>query len=204
MSGVAAGDADMLAGWDRSTAVDELLMERGTAVPHVGIVIADRYVLRERLASGSTGDVWLSAIADRPVVVKLLAEDIEAPVRGTPLIELIEQGRADGRTYLVLEHAPGGSLRDVLRREGRLSQTEAMAVLVRVATVLHEAHLSGLVHRDVRPGHLLLGNPAPAATSRSRRPRTRPRPMRSACRSGSPPPAVPSCSPSTAARPRRS
>jgi eukaryotic-like serine/threonine-protein kinase len=125
-------------------------------VPHVGTVIADRYALRERLANGSTGEVWLSEIADRPVVVKLLAEDIEAPVRGTPLIELIEQGRADGRAYLVLEHAPGGSLRDVLRREGRLSQTEAMAVLARVATVLQEAHLSGLVHRDLRPGHLLL------------------------------------------------
>jgi len=125
-------------------------------VPHVGTVIADRYVLRERLASGSTGEVWLAAGADRPVVVKLLAEDIEAPVRGTPLIELIEQGRADGRAYLVLEHAPGGSLRDVLRREGRLSQTEAMAVLARAATILHESHLSGLVHRDVRPGHLLL------------------------------------------------
>jgi serine/threonine protein kinase len=112
MSGVARGRADKLAGWGCSTAVDG----RGAPVPHVGTVIADRYVLRECLANGSTGEVWLSTGPDRPVVVKLLAEDIEAPVRGTPLIEFIEQGRADGRTYLVLEHAPGGSLRDVLRR----------------------------------------------------------------------------------------
>jgi eukaryotic-like serine/threonine-protein kinase len=139
-------------------------------VPQVGTVIADRYVLRERLGGGGTGEVWLAAVssngasdaptspigADGRVVVKLLADDIEPPPRGSALIELLRQGRADGQACLVLEYVPGGNLRDLLRRHGRLGQRQAMSLVAQAAAALHTAHLSGVVHRDLRPEHLLM------------------------------------------------
>src|SRR5262249_10277556 len=124
----------------------------------VGTVIADRYVLREPLAGGSTGQVWLAAGARTRGQggVKLLAGGNETPVRASSLIELRQQGRIDGRAYLVLEYASGGSLRDRLHRHGRLDPRAAMSLIAQTATALHHAHLSGLVHRDVRPEHVLL------------------------------------------------
>ena len=126
-------------------------------VTQAGAVIADRYLLREQIGAGSTGVVWraFDTRLDRPVVIKLLAGDIEPPPRSTPLVTVYDRGNAGGVTFLAMEHPSAGSLRARLDTDGRLTEREAMTLVAQVARALHEAHTAGVVHRDLRPGHIL-------------------------------------------------
>jgi tetratricopeptide (TPR) repeat protein len=65
--------------------------------------------------------------------------------------------RTDGRDYLVMEYVEGESLAERLSREGRLEVRPALAIGVAVAKALMHAHQAGIVHRDVKPGNVLLG-----------------------------------------------
>ncbi len=64
--------------------------------------------------------------------------------------------RADGRPYMVLELCPGGSLADRLRQEGRLPAAEVRDIGVKIADALAAAHAQGVLHRDVKPGNILI------------------------------------------------
>jgi eukaryotic-like serine/threonine-protein kinase len=127
-------------------------------VTQAGTVIADRYLLREQIGAGSTGVVWraVDSRLDRPVVVKLLAGDVEPPSRSTPLVTVYDRGTADGVAFIVMEHPSGGSLRARLDAEGPLTERQTMTLVTHIARALHEAHTAGVVHRDLRPGHLLV------------------------------------------------
>jgi serine/threonine-protein kinase len=127
-------------------------------VTQAGTVIADRYLLRERIGGASTSEVWhaFDTRLNRPVVVKLLARDIEAPMRSNPLVTVYDRGERDGRAYLVMEHPSAGSLRERLDTEGRLAEGPAMTLVTQVGYALHAAHTAGIVHRDLRPGHILM------------------------------------------------
>ncbi|MEV5414354.1 serine/threonine-protein kinase [Thermopolyspora sp. NPDC052614] len=63
---------------------------------------------------------------------------------------------ADGRPYMVLELCPGGSLADRLRQEGRLPAAEVRDIGVKIADALAAAHAQGVLHRDVKPGNILI------------------------------------------------
>src|SRR4051794_13800655 len=65
-------------------------------------------------------------------------------------------GEDAGRLYLALELIDGASLRDVLRREGRLAPEAAVDLVGQAAAALDAAHAAGLVHRDVKPGNILV------------------------------------------------
>jgi serine/threonine-protein kinase len=127
-------------------------------VTQAGTVIADRYLLREQIGAGSTGVVWraVDTRLDRPVVIKLLAGDVEPPPRSTALVTVYDRGTYNGVAFLVMEHPSGGSLRARLDAEGPLTERQTMTLVTHIARALHEAHTAGVVHRDLRPGHLLL------------------------------------------------
>jgi eukaryotic-like serine/threonine-protein kinase len=108
----------------------------------------------------------------RPVAVKVLAEhcaedeDIRARflrearaaarLSGEPhTVTIYDVGEADGRPYLVMEYFPGGSLASRLAA-GRVDQGLALQWLDQAACALDAAHEHGVVHRDVKPGNLLL------------------------------------------------
>jgi serine/threonine-protein kinase len=70
--------------------------------------------------------------------------------------QVFDYGVADGQPYLVMEFVPGETLAQRLRREGALPSDEARRIGAGVAEALHEAHEAGIVHRDVKPGNIML------------------------------------------------
>jgi len=143
-----------------------------TSTPQVPL--PDRYRVTGHIANGGMAAVWAAedSILGRRVAVKLLAshfaEDPAAVERfqrearaaaslsGHPhVVTIYDVGDHSGRPYIVMEHMQGGSLSDVVR-SGRPSRAETLAWLREAAIALDAAHEQGIVHRDVKPGNLLL------------------------------------------------
>ncbi|HEX6682414.1 MAG TPA: protein kinase, partial [Candidatus Limnocylindrales bacterium] len=138
-----------------------------------GTVLAGRYRLEQRIASGGMGEVWraVDRVLGRTVAVKcLLAADepsfvdrflAEARTMATishpGVVEVYDFGddRAAG-VYLVMKYIDGESLAHTLARTGRLSAAATMRLVAEAAEALHAAHEKGVTHRDVKPGNLLL------------------------------------------------
>jgi serine/threonine-protein kinase len=142
-------------------------------------LLGNRYELLSVLASGGMGRVWRGrdVLLNRPVAVKVLrseftgdpaflsrfrAEAQHAALLQHPNIaavfdygELEEQG--ERLAYLVMELVEGESLATLLARERRLDVPGTLSVLRQTAAALAAAHAAGVVHRDVKPGNVLVG-----------------------------------------------
>jgi YVTN family beta-propeller protein len=88
---------------------------------------------------------------------RLLEESRQAASLDHPnVVPVYEAGEADGRLFLAMRYVPGTDLKALLRREGPLVPERAIAIAAQVAGALDAAHRRGLVHRDVKPGNVLL------------------------------------------------
>jgi serine/threonine-protein kinase len=144
-----------------------------------GVIDAHRlgqYVLREKLGSGGMGEVYRAehALLRRPCAIKLIRpekagdpatlERFEREVQATAAlthpntVQVFDYGRADdGTFYYVMEYLPGVTLDRLVAAEGPLPPARAVRLLRQVCGALAEAHAAGLVHRDVKPGNIMVG-----------------------------------------------
>jgi len=139
-----------------------------------GRVLADRYAVGELLGRGGMAEVYLATdrVLDRPVAFKVLggwlANDgtfverfrrealAAARISHPNLVAVFDAGSEDGVHYIVMEHVPGETLADVLRRDGRLHPDRAIRIAASVADALEVAHAARIVHRDVKPANVML------------------------------------------------
>jgi eukaryotic-like serine/threonine-protein kinase len=143
-----------------------------------GYLLGNRYRLDERIATGGMGDVWrgTDVVLGRVVAVKVLKaamlSDPEfaarfygearmmASFRHPGVVEVYDYASADQTdgervAYLVMAYVEGEPLSNRVR-EGPLSVVETMSIVAQAADALHAAHQVGVVHRDVKPGNLIV------------------------------------------------
>ncbi|KRF47318.1 hypothetical protein ASH01_21795 [Terrabacter sp. Soil811] len=136
--------------------------------------IAERYSLRERIAVGGMGEVHLATDdrLGRLVAVKVLAagfadspdfverfrrEALTAAALSHPNIAQVYDYGVDGDShFIVMEYAEGQDLAHVIREHGRLTPGDAVRVAEQVCAALGAAHRAGVVHRDVKPGNVII------------------------------------------------
>jgi eukaryotic-like serine/threonine-protein kinase len=145
-------------------------------VTRAGLILGDRYRLDERIAAGGVGQVWRATdlLLGRAVAVKALRPEYAdhpdtlerfrkearhaGAISNAHVAQLYDYGPMgpDGSPYLVMEFVDGPSLADILVIDP-IEPTRALDIVSQAADGLAAAHKVGLVHRDVKPGNILIG-----------------------------------------------
>lgn len=100
--------------------------------------------------------VWPHLVASTETMLRFRREiDTLAGLEHPGLIKFVESGRSGETFYYVMEHLPGGNLRDRIRTQGARPLPEVLGILERLADPLDHLHARSLVHRDVKPSNLL-------------------------------------------------
>ncbi len=142
--------------------------------PTQGVSFGGRYELVSRIAIGGMGEVWEATdhVIGRTVAIKILKDEymgdpgflerFRAEARHAALVNhegiasVFDYGEENGSAFLVMELVPGEALSTILEREGSLSTDKTLDIVAQTASALQAAHAAGLVHRDIKPGNLLI------------------------------------------------
>jgi eukaryotic-like serine/threonine-protein kinase len=140
----------------------------------IGTLISERYRLEEKIGSGGMSSVYraFDPMLERWVAIKLMHRDISndpdqlerfrrearavAQLNHPHVVTVIDAGEDDGAPYIVFEYVEGETLKDRIRRLGRLPVSEAVAYAIEIGRALESAHANRLVHRDVKPQNVLI------------------------------------------------
>src|ERR1700733_12786906 len=140
----------------------------------LGTSLNGRYRLEARIGSGGMSTVYraLDVTLERQVAIKLMNREVAsdsdqlerfrrearavAQLSHPHIVGVIDAGEDDGRPYIVLEYVEGETLKDRIRRQGRLPIAEAVAYAIEIAHALGAAHARHIVHRDVKPQNVLI------------------------------------------------
>jgi serine/threonine-protein kinase len=139
----------------------------------IGTTLAG-YRVERLLGHGAMGAVYLARDEhlDRPVALKLLPRELAsdqrfrdrflresrlaATLEHPSIVTVYSAGEADGLLYLAMRFVDGGDLGELIDRDGRLEPDRALDIVGQVAGALDAAHGRGLIHRDVKPGNILV------------------------------------------------
>ncbi|WP_123683108.1 serine/threonine-protein kinase [Amycolatopsis thermoflava] len=148
----------------------------GLTVDGAGNLLAGRYRLESRVGAGGTGVVWLARDErlDRQVAVKqlwpgpaqseqarqrILREGRNAArLRHPNVVTVHDVAEHNGQPVLVMEYLPSRSLAEVVAEQGLLTPEAVARIGLQAAAALAAAHAAGIVHRDVKPGNLLVAD----------------------------------------------
>ncbi|MFC9279306.1 serine/threonine-protein kinase [Streptomyces collinus] len=144
-----------------------------------GLLIAGRYRLADSIGSGGMGRVWRAhdEVLHRKVAVKELTAALyvseseqavllartraearaAARINHSAVVTVHDVLEHDGRPWIVMELVEGHSLADAVKERGRIDPREAARIGLWVLRALRAAHTAGVLHRDVKPGNVLLG-----------------------------------------------
>ena len=144
--------------------------------------IAGRYVLEKRISQGGMATVWQARddVLARPVAIKILHPHLSqdegflerfrrealaaARLTHPNIVSIYDTGTEETSDdepdlqYIVMEHCSRGTLEDLLRTEGALSPERVASIGISICEALAYAHRHGIVHRDVKPGNVLIAN----------------------------------------------
>lgn len=141
-------------------------------------VFNGRYQLHRQLGRGGMAIVYLAhdQLLDRPVAVKVLNADFAgdpsfverfrreaqaaANLNHPNIVAVFDWGEEDGTYYIVMEYIEGRPLDEILAAEGPLHPDRAADVAIDIAAGLALAHRSGVVHRDIKPGNVMIAQPS--------------------------------------------
>jgi len=140
----------------------------------VADVLANRYTIERPIGRGGMADVFLARDQqlDRRVAVKVLYPEFArdpsfverfrreaqnaAMLNHPNIVSVYDYGQEHGTYFIVMEYVEGQSLREILRAQGELPPMQAARVASEIAAALDFAHRHGVVHRDIKPGNVLL------------------------------------------------
>lgn len=134
-----------------------------------------QYTLKHKIGEGGMGEVWLAehGLLKRPCAVKFVRPELAAnpamaarfarevqavtALSHVNTVRVYDYGRADdGSFYFVMEYLEGPTLEQLVKRDGPLAPGRAVSLLRQVCGALAEAHAAGLVHRDLKPGNVIV------------------------------------------------
>src|SRR3954453_8723042 len=137
-------------------------------------VFNERYELRRHIARGGMAEVYLAhdRLLDRPVALKMLFPELSvdrafverfrreaqaaANLTHPNIVSVYDWGEDENTYFIVMEYIDGQTLSTVLRKQGTLLPDAAADIAAPVAAALEFAHRHGVIHRDVKPGNVLL------------------------------------------------
>src|SRR4249920_614576 len=140
----------------------------------VGQVFSNRYRIEREIAHGGMAEVYLARdqLLDRPVALKALFPEYArepsfverfrreaqaaASLNHPNIVAVYDWGQEDDTSFIIMEYVNGQTLREAVNRYGTVPPWEAARIGADNADALEFAHRNGVVHRDVKPGNVLI------------------------------------------------
>lgn len=142
----------------------------------LGKILGGRYELIEKIGAGGMAIVYKARchLLNRYVAVKILRPELvedenfvkrfkresqaAASLSHPNIVNVYDVGQEDGIYYIVMEYVCGKTLKDYVREKGKLDSREAIKIALQIAAALEHAHKNGIVHRDIKPQNILIGD----------------------------------------------
>lgn len=142
----------------------------------IGEILGGRYEILKRIGSGGMADVYMAIDQklNRKVAVKVLKPEYVddekflkkfqteaqaiASLTHPNIVNIYDVGVEDGVNYIVMELAGGITLKEYIKRKGRLSPQETVDISLQIASALSHAHNHHIIHRDIKPQNILISD----------------------------------------------